>query len=562
MPSYRDKYGNSFQDYSTGTPSDQADYSAVSSSLPEAGKNYGASRPALRPEYKGGTQYLPGYGNLGPDLEGAVKADRIKQEMQIAQDANARAEEELGINKEELGVKKDYLSIAMEDLGIRKADLQMRQDSHANEMKQFGWQEKDRQKSEILKANMADAMQQGGYSAVVELLKSQDPAQAIQFHSEKLKLDAQIMGNEVMQAVGKNEIDKAMVESYATLGKFGAAINQAKTPEEADAMYKQILPMIKKINPEAPNSLEKARSMLSLAAAQATPADQLFKANNGAVTMNSNVAKIDSDIQSRIRAGVPMDDPGMQALVAARDTYVAKGQQAIIQKTATELRMKSQGVQNESTVYRNTQGLQKDIATASKDYLGFMDTYTGVKATLETLQKDPTNSAAQGSLGRLMAAAVQKGVLTDKDVSQTVMSEAGVNELIKNYANPWAKGELTNLSPREIKNLSNLFDSTAKMKTERQNIIEGQFKDTLGGYGDVIKKDQIRFPSEQYQQMEASAKLGRISKQYGLDQMPPQIQSMAAEAIDAGKDPRAVVQMANQMMQQAAKQTQQQAGQQ
>lgn len=556
MPNnYTDQYGNTFTDFSGAQPQGQMQGDVVSASAPSMVDDAGVStRATVKPAYKGGSSYLIGYGMIGPDLEGAVKGDMLKQQYKLAATKDARDEEYLGLAKEDLGIKKDYLAIAQEQLGIQQADLAIRQDTHSMVREEFGWKRDAKAKEDIIQAGMTQASQEGGLPAVVDYLRSVDPKRAIEYKADQLKLEDQMLRNDVLKGVAATEKSKALVEGYGVLGKFGAAITQAP-PEQQQAMYDQIKPMVKQIVPDAPSSVRDAIPMFGLAAAQATPAAMLFNQNKASITAQSNVGKLDMDIKSRLAAGMKMDDPGLQSLVAARDTYVAKQQQAVLAKTATELKLQTGQVQNESTVFRNTRNIQGDVNTSSKDYLSFMNTYAGVKAQLEVLNKDPTNPAAQGMLSRLMATAVQSGVLTDKDVSETVKSDAGMAAVMNEYATPWSKGQIVNLSPTEIKNLTATFQSTAKLKTERQAIIEKQFKDTLDGYGDVIKKNQIRFPSEQYTQMEESSKYGRIVDQYKLGDLPPEAQRQAAEAIDAGSSPQYVMQMADKMRQQARQQT-------
>lgn len=435
--------------------------------------------------------------SLGPvgfsegQLRGMLDLEKNRREN----NEDVRQDKRLVLAETATAIQQDYLKIAQADLGIRQGEYGMKAE-------EFGWKREDRAKSQEITRGMAQAAQSGGYEGVIDYLKTVDPMTAIKFHAAKLELDAGIMNNDVLKAQSKNKINDAMFESYGLLGKMGMAL-QAAPEDQRDNMYQTMLPMVKQINPNAPDQLdEKAAGMFMLGIAQATPQNQLFKSSKDVLTSESNLGKLDVDLRSRLARGETAENsPTVRALMATQQSYIDKAQAAKLQQTNMMLKIASTEQQPDKNKLQATEMINKNIASSSKDYLGFMDKYTSIKAQLEVLQKDPNNSAAQGQLGRLMAGAVQNGVLTDKDISETIYSDSAATKVFNKLLPTWTNGELVNLSPNEISNLANTFESTANKKYSRQLLIEKQYTDTATGYSSVVDPKLIRLPSQQYNQL-------------------------------------------------------------
>jgi len=509
---------------------------AGSEEVPLSQQSFGAQRSPVKHAAVPEPTFVAGVGMLGPDLGGYVAGDQAAQEYKLNENKDARAEEELGIQKEEFGVRKDYLKIAQEELGIHKAELSMRQE-------EFGWKREDRLKGQVIEAGMQDAASTGGYSGVIDYLKKVDPTKAIAFHAEKLKLDTAIASTDVFQAVAKNEKDKAYLESYGILGKMFSAVNNAK-PEDRQNLFNTMQPMLQKVlGAGAPKTLEEALPIGMLAVSQATPENQLFKSNGTIASTNSSVGKLDADINAKLKAGAtPETDAGLKDMMAARDIYSVRQQKALLDKTNVELQMQQTKQQTATTLMNNTRNINKDITTASKDYIGYMDQYTALQGGFNDLDKNPNNPSAQGTVSTIMASMVQKGVLTDPDFQRIAYSDAGMKKILEKGIKPWLNDEIVLLSPDEINNLKSVFTEVTKQKYGRQKIIEGQFQETIDGNGDIIKKDEIRMPSKQFEMLQQQDKYDRIIKQHGLDKYPKDVQMKAAYAIDQnGNDPQAVL---------------------
>ena len=512
--------------------------------VPLSQQSFGQQRSPVTKAPVPGPTFVPGVGTLGADLGGYVKGDMLAQEKRLKEHADARAEEQLGLQKEEFGLKKDYLSIAQAELGIKL-------ENHANEMEEFGWKRDDRAKQKVIEAGMETAASEGGYEKVIDYLKTVDPNKAIEFHARKLSLDGAMLATDTMRAVSANEKSKAMVEGYSIIGKMGSALLKA-APEDRENLFKTMQPMLKSVLGEgAPRTLEEAVPVYMLSVAQATPQNMLFKSGKETAIMQSSIGKLDADIAAKIKAGAtPETDVGLRDMINARSTYTSRLEQAEMAKASTTLQMQASQQQTATSKLNNTEKMQTSLNNVSKDFTKYMTDYVSVSGALKTLEKDPTNSAAQGIMATMMASSVQNGVLTDPDFSRTTQSNAGWKRMMENNLESWRSGKVVILAPDEISNLSQVFQDVTKLKVAAQKEREAQFRNTkVEGWGDILDKDKITYPSLVYDQMESQGKYERIIKQHGLGVLPPEMQQQAAEAIDQGVDPAAIKQYIQQQQQ-------------
>lgn len=467
--------------------------------------------------------FVPGIGMLGPDLGGYVKGVQAVQEYRLNERTANRADSYLGLAAEELGIKK-------EDLGMRKEE--------------FGWKRNDREREEQIRSGIMSAAQDGGYEGVVDFLKGIDPERALKVHAEKLDLDTKIMKNEVLAAQAPNEINKAMVESYGILGKLGHAVLKAPE-EERDAMYKQILPMVKRINPDAPDSLDNnAMGMFMLAAAQATPENQLFLGSKANLRYASQVSKASAELQSLYAEGKTAEN---DLQVANLESYL---RQTKVKEQSSYIQMAQAEAQKNKTLQDSTESFNKTLNQASNDFNKALDSYSQVKAHMESLKKDPNNAYSQSVVQRMFIKSVNSGAmsLADEALGDTATGIPGLQKKLSSMAS----GYKVNLNNKELTTLSSAWETSMKGKYSRQTELEQQFSQSMSAYKNV-DQSAVRKPSQQY--LELVNKYGQKAQGGGQQQMdvsnlPPQIQQMANDAIQRGANPEAVKQRIQQIMQQ------------
>lgn len=405
----------------------------------------------------------------------------------------------------------------------------MAQDQSNAMLEEHGWKREAKQKEDLIQAGMSDAAQSGGYEAVVDFLKTADPERAMLFDTKKQELDRSIMGTQVMQAVGQKDMVNARVEAYGALGKMGTALLNAKEGDRA-AMYQTMLPMVKAVNPDAPNSLDSnAVGMFMLAQAQATPANLLYYSHKNLTGTLSTLGKIDSDIRARQAAGVSPDDPSLKTLLDQRETYSLKKDQAVLQLNSAEIKTQSQQQSITAQQFQATETTNKNLLGASKDFAGnFLPIYTSSVASRNVLKSDPTNAAAQQSLARAFVKLYNTGAMSDKDAA-IAFSATGAPEMMKKFKSI-VSGQVVALNPRETANLSAMFDALGDNKLASQQAIENQFHTSTEQFGGLVDWNKIRRPSQQY--LELRSKIS--DQQKGVDvNLQKQIESTPPEALKA-----------------------------
>ncbi len=470
---------------------------------------------------------------LGADLGGYVAGTQARQDYELKNSANARAEEELGINKQELGIKKDYLNIAQQDLGIRLDDQSMKRE-------EFGWKKKDRYKQEAIDKGMIEASQAGGYTGVVQYLSQVDPEKAIQFHANKLALDDKIMQNDVMKSVVQNKKMDAMFESYGVIGKMGAALLNAPETQRAD-MYQQILPMVKKVVPDAPDTLNgQAIGMFMLGAAQSMDANQIASTALGVDKATDAIGKNVAAMKSLEQQG-KTNSPEYQA----RSAELAKQQQVNdslqLQNTNAKLSALSKDANIQNKQLAATLTVKNDLAKTSKSYTDFMGSYQQIKPLLDIIDTKPNDANARIQLRQYVARQTEKGVMTNQDIER-MSSAAGYAKMSKNIVG-YMTGQSQVLNDQEIVQIKDMMNAFAKEQYNNQILKEQKYGEMIGSKFDgLLNYKDIPKPSQMYVDTIAPS---NAKPQPTADDIKEGLSSPAAmQEFQSffGQDPRAIMQ--------------------
>jgi hypothetical protein len=522
---------------------------AAGDAVPMNQQKFGFERPRMDPSQHApvpAAAFVPGVGMMGPDIGGYVKGDMARQEFALNANKDSRAESELGLAKEEFGVKKDYLKIAQEDLGIRKADLGMRASDQNMEVEKFGWERGDHVKKMEIEAGMKEAAQMGGYTGVIDYLKSADPALAMQFHSLKLQLDDNIMKNDVAKDLVPSLKAKAKMEGYSVMSKGAQAIMKAK-PEERDAMYQAMKPVFETVmgKGNAPDSLAEATPYLGIAIAAGTPESQLFENVNKEGKLQPAIAKLQSYKDQLQKAGYSEDSEEMKQVNGELAKSMHAEEDTRAKRQELELKIAQTKQQTRKTLYDSTEKFQNDIDKDSKPYLEYMNNMTSVSGAFETLKKNPRNTQAQGTIGTILASSVQKGALREEDYSRITRSNAGYKYIQENILPKLVSGVEVNLGPSEVANLEAMVSDISKAVTTTQLSREQQYSNKIDIYGNpvvqdgkemapaVIDKKAVQLPSMIFKGQQL------ISK-FGFQDEDAPTQALIGRYLAAGKDPAAI----------------------
>jgi hypothetical protein len=498
--------------------SQEAD-NAASNTLPK-------TRTPSAPVYQGGSTYIPSMGmSIGPDLGGAVAGDQARQEYMLNQNKDARAEEDLSL-------RKDYVDIAREDLGIRKEDLSMKKEK-------FSWDRSAHDKEEQIQKGMADAAQVGGYSGVVDYLKDVDPERAIQFHSNKIKLDDQILNNDVLQSTAQNDKSKAMFESYGILGKMGTALLNAPE-DQRDAMFKTMDPMLEKVlGPNRPKTLAEAVPTFMLGIGQATPENMLFASNKSSVLNETDIGKNEMAQNELIKKGATTENSQvLRDLQAHRKALQDKDVQEGLQTFAAESQINEKNANAAEQVQKNTESFNKTLEKSSSDYSKALDSYVQVKGHIEALKKDPTNSYSQSVVSRMFVKSINTGAMSiaDESLQDGATGIDGLNKKLQNMIGN--EGFKVQLTTKEQAALDHAWEVSMKSKYDRQKSIEEQYLKSANQYSNV-NKQALRIPSKQYEQITQNYTDSDTLGKYGFSKVPDQYKAQLADALrQAGNNPK------------------------
>lgn len=436
--------------------------------------------------------FVPGVGLLGADLGGAVKGTMMRQQYELAQKKDIRDEEYLGIAKEELGIKGDYLNIAQADLGIRQADLAMRQE-------EFDWKRQDRARALEIDKGMGEALQFGGYTGVIDYLKEVDPERAIQFHANKLKLDRDIMTNDVMRDTVPLQKGKAMMESYSILGRMGLSILNAPDNQK-DRMYESMKPILNQVLGDgAPGTLEEATPLFMLGAAQMVPVNQVAAAKQGIGVIDDEISRVTGAMKALELRG-DVNSPAYDAYGKKLQQLQGVNRTEQLKAMTAELNLISSRQDVINKPLQATMKVQKELLSYSKDFIDKVDTFKVVKPLLDRIQVDPTDGMARGQLRQFMVKMTEGGRLTDEDIER-FNSEAGYNSWSKSIK-AYLTGQKVNLTDREVKQAAGILEAYMDEAYRDQQNREAQYRKLTGGeFSQLVDFEKISKPSELYENL-------------------------------------------------------------
>lgn len=388
--------------------------------------------------------------------------------------------------------------------GVRKAMDDQRADIATNNQSAMvgiqqetqGWGRTDREKKRSIDDGMVQASRTGGYAGVIDYLQTSDPDRALQFSTAKNTLDQGMLQTDVMKVLAPNEQAKALAEGYGILGKMGAAIMKAPVGDR-EAMYQNMMPVIKKINPDAPDNVAAATPMFMLGIAQATPANILFDSTKTALQAQSTIGKLESDRQKYVSLGYASDSPQVKNINTAIQEENDKSQQAHLRLAETQSSIAANATTKQKQVMDSTESFSKNLENGSKDFNTFMSTYGNVSAAIETLKQNPNDTYAQNMLSRSYAMGLNKGAFSESDAA-VGMSATGWAAW-KKKLNGYVSGTGEVLNPTEVKMMINTYDTMMEKKLTQQLSYESQYQNSANKAGPgLVNWEGVRLPSKQY----------------------------------------------------------------
>lgn len=291
--------------------------------------------------------------------------------------------------------------------GYRMAREDKRSDAYLGiQQELLGFKRTDREKKRMIDDGMIGAVNEGGYEGVIEYLKRVDPDRAIEFHKEKLSLDEAMMKNELYKELMPLEKEKALAEGYAVLGKMGYSLLKAR-PEDRDNMYKLMLPMVQKLNPNAPKTLNnEAVGMFLLAAAQSTDANELFKLNKAENNLKGEVGKAIIGKNYLLSQGYSADSPEVKAYDNVLNYGSSKSEYIEFLKAQLEFNKQKAENQKVAAFNKNLQSELDDFLEAKQARENFLALYNNPARGTQ---------AYGAAVTQTLRASGEKGTISDYD---------------------------------------------------------------------------------------------------------------------------------------------------
>ncbi len=377
--------------------------------------------------------------------EGWAKGFLARKELERQTNADRRAEETLNLTKEEFGQKRFLF-----------------------------------EKEMSLQNGMANAAQLGGYNGVISYLEQQDPERAIDFTKRKLALDESIMNNEVLRATSKKDIASAMAESYGIIGKMGASIFMAP-PDQQEAMYSKLLPILRTVDPNAPDNLAEGTPNLMLGMAQSMPANAFWANKTTAQQAQSAAGKLQSDIDNRVARGeTPENSEGLRNLLGQMSSLTNKAQKA--QWDADKYEM-DKDLQRKISTQTLVNGIQDRYTRDSKPFQEFMSSSTGIKNSLQVYLADPNNADAAASVKYHYAKMnAGGGVLSDTDLVKAVGENTALSQAMLDLQNI-GLGQKKVFTETQIGNIKAVLDLMDKTMMNKQGKVNSHYTQVLDSNG-------------------------------------------------------------------------------
>ena len=159
-----------------------------------------------------------------------------------------------------------------------------------------------------------------GFPGVVDFMGQYSPTLAKQAIALNEELNSGMDTTSVMQALNSKDKLVARQEGYRALAGIGQSLLKAD-PKDREAMYKQMLPMIQAVNPNAPKVLDaKATNMLMVAGAHASPAGEAANYKQAKMNAIGSIEENRRAFEQLASKGGNIDtNPELRALVDKMD---------------------------------------------------------------------------------------------------------------------------------------------------------------------------------------------------------------------------------------------------
>lgn len=427
------------------------------------------------------------------------------------------------------GINPGYLGIAQGEYARGKLAAQQSVNATqaqgiANENQAFNRQEVTKQQQ--ISQGMQKAAQAGGYGAVIDYLNTADPEKSLKIQQQKTDLDKNMLTADSLSMQNDDQKKASLFAGYGLLGKMGATILSA-APADRQALYTQMLPMVKAVNPNAPSDVASATPMFMLGAGQAKLPNQIWSSMKDVDATNSDIGKANADLQTLRSQGVPDTSPQSQALVAKIRS--AQLDNIVKQNTVDDLSNKNllqqqqltKGNQNQaSSKYELISKMSGDYEKQSTNFSKYQSAYTEFMSAQQQLMSNPKDGTAQAQMAALTPKMLGYMRASPQIMASLADTDNGAEKFTKDLTNRFNPGGTQKMSPTEIGRLVNLTTATYQgMSGLQDNVNSAKF--TQAKQALVPFQDQKLSPADQ-QAAAAQQAAGIVHYQTKDPQIPSQ----------------------------------------
>ncbi len=338
-------------------------------------------------------------------------------------------------------------------------------------------------KEQQISMGMQQAAAQGGYGGVVDYLNTADPERSLKIQQTKTDLDTSMLKADSLATMTDLQKKDALFQGYGLLGKMGATLLSSPA-DQRSSLYQTMLPMVKAINPDAPDTLnQQATNMFLLGAGQASPDNALWSAKQDVLSQAGEVEKASDRLQALAAAGVPTTSPKYQA--ATLDYQNAKNTNTLKQANVDDLSTKQTTSQQQSNTsnLNNFVKFQDTVDKQSKDMMSLEQPIRQFNVAQAAFQKNPQDPTAIQNMAAAISnfAGVKK--INPNIMNYFLQTDSKAGDLMNNIESAINGKDQKYLTSKEtIGRISQLGQDTIKLLNDHQNQIINQYKPIADKY--------------------------------------------------------------------------------
>ena len=334
------------------------------------------------------------------------------------------------------------------------------QNNRANENQTFMRQAVTKQKQ--ISMGMQQAALKDGYWGVVNYLNTADPEKSMAIQQQKTDLDTSMLKADSMKMQNDIQQKANLFAGYGLLGKMGATILSVPQ-EQRQALYNQMLPMVKAVNPDAPNNVADATSMFMLGAGQAMPDSAIWQKKGEVNDAQTEIAKTAQDYRDFKAAGGSDDSLEGKALLN-------KLNETNVDATLKQSQLDDLSTKKANTLADSNNKQLSTVATINKNYtdnpiiknwmqldpmLNKIDA-AAQQLRLASQSKDPQNTAAAvKALGLAVSGAVGVKKENPQIADYMLKNGSGLSQKLDEFNSQYNKTGQIVTDPESITSLLN-----------------------------------------------------------------------------------------------------------